>query len=85
MSDLSITRWCDGTYRPRSIWEPELLELLHQEMEARCISHHELLDLLDDARRGYGMSWLQAERDALHAYEIWQRECAALDAMEVDQ
>ena len=85
MSDLSITRWCDGTYRPRSVWEPELLEILYREMEVLCISHHEFLDTLDEARRGLCMHWLQAERDAMHAYEIWERECAALDAMEVDQ
>lgn len=81
MSDghISITRWCEGTFRPRAIWEPELLEMLYQEMEVRGISHRELLDLLEDARRGYGMEWLQAERDADHACEIWRRECVDVE------
>jgi hypothetical protein len=67
---LSITQWCDGKFRPREIWEPELLEILWQECSRRNISALEFLEVIP------GLGW--PERDLAAAVEVWSAECDRL-------
>ena len=67
---LSIKQWYDGTFRSREIWEPELLQILWEECERRCISAVEFLQVIPD------MVWLAP--DGTLAREVWRAECIRL-------
>jgi len=78
---LSITRWYDGTFRPRDIWEPELLSILWEECEWRGISPRELLQLLwleSSAAETWGNRWELLVTDLPLVIEVWEREVESL-------
>jgi hypothetical protein len=60
---ISITRWNDGTYRPRVIWETELRELLEQDFERRGLNRLEYSEVIAD------ISWLGG--DVSLAQDLW--------------
>jgi hypothetical protein len=72
MPTISITRWSNGTYRPRETWEAELRELLEQDFERRGLSRLEYSEVIADI-------WWLGGGDVPLAQELWDNSLDAND------
>jgi hypothetical protein len=66
--DISIRRWYDGQFRPKSIWQAEALEILHEDWARRGGTAEDFLGHLEDeGRKGWG-------EDLPAILELWAQE-----------